>query len=154
MKFVRALLVGVFIALLAAANTVQACAPAVGLKAASEVQELVNKLVSTHASRCVPAAASDGRCNIVCSSDARVANFDNWMLVAAAAAGKTAREQGLGGFDSLGLMDRELGQQRRYVAIDIAKASAMQADLAANRIEPPVAFQRVKAAAAIKQLPQ
>lgn len=129
-----------------------ACDLGVGTSAASEVQRTVNQLVDTHRTQCAPAADAE-RCSIICMTDVRVTNLEAWSLVTAAIGGKAARERGLTKFSSVNIMDRGLGEARQYRKVPVEKASAIQAAMAADKLDLPGAFRELKAAMTTVNLP-
>ncbi|MFN8700661.1 MAG: hypothetical protein ACK5X0_00930 [Rhodospirillales bacterium] len=141
------------VALVAFVGTAFACDLAVGTSAARDIENTVNTLVETHRSQCRP-AADGARCSVICVSQVRVVNYDGWLLVAGAAGGLAARERGLDRFSYVSLIDRNLGEDRKYLRIDIAKASAVQQRMVAGRVDGPTGLAQMKAAASIQSIGQ
>jgi len=124
-------------ALITAAPTVApvaACELAVGRPVAEEVQSTVNTLVDTHRTICQP-ADTNGRCSIICTTSSRVEAVEPWAFLVASAAGMAAREKGLSKFTDVRVLDRRMTEKRTYLRTDIAKASAFQQAMAANRMD-------------------
>lgn len=152
-KIVKTLFgIAALVAFASIATPAAACDLGVGTSAANEVQRTVNQMIDTHRTQCTPAADAE-RCSIICMTDVRVQNLDVWSLVAAAAGGKAARERGLGKFSSVNVMDRELGQARQYRRVPVEKASAIQAAMAADKLDLAGAFRELKAVTTTVNLP-
>lgn len=149
-----ALTFGLFLAIatIVGARHAAACEMALGTTVARDVQSAVNTMIDTHRTQCRP-AADGAKCSIICVAETRVTNMEGWTLVTGAFAGRSARERGLDKFSYVGLMDRGLGEARKYLRIDLAAASSIQQRMAADRLDLPGGLREIKAATTTVDLP-
>ncbi|MCM0018488.1 MAG: hypothetical protein NBV67_00690 [Tagaea sp.] len=154
MAALYALVFGVFLAVVAigGARPAAACDMTAGAAVARETQSAVNTMIDTHRTQCRP-AGDGGKCSIICMAETRVANMEGWTLVTGVFAGRSARERGLDKFSYVGLMDRGLGEARKYLRIDLAAASSIQQRMAADRLDLPGGLREIKAATTTVELP-